>query len=104
MLGIQYKQISSLSMGYKTDVDMKAMDFEEFLRAKGYGDEAFESIYAKMRTAKPLDALELKVFGGLFRDFCVLGGMPEVVGGYVTTGTVDIALLVCIPVAAVAAR
>ena len=89
MLGIQYKQISSLSMGYKTDVDMKAIDFEEFLRAKGYGDETFESIYAKMRMAKPFDALELRVFGGLFRDFCVLGGMPEVVGRYVTTGTFE---------------
>jgi len=89
MLGIQYKQISSLSMGFKTDVDMMAMDFEEFLRAKGYGDDAVESIYAKARAATPFDGLELKVFGGLFRDFCVLGGMPEVVGKYMSSGTFE---------------
>ena len=89
MLGIQYKQITSLSMGYKTDVDMTAMDFEEFLRAKGYGDETFEAIYAKVRSATPFDSLEMKVFGGLFRDFCVLGGMPEVVGRYVSSGTFE---------------
>ena len=89
MLGIQYKQITSLSMGYKTDVNMMAMDFEEFLHAKGYGDDAVESIYAKMREANPFDGLEMNVFGGLFRDFCVLGGMPEVVGKYVSSGTFE---------------
>ena len=89
MLGIQYKQITSLSMGYKTDVEMTAMDFEEFLRAKGYGDDAIESVYAKVRSAVPFDDLELKVFGGLFRDFCVLGGMPEVVGKYMSSGTFE---------------
>jgi len=89
MLGIQYKQITSLSMGFKTDIAMTAMDFEEFLRAKGYGDEVFASIYAKVRTASAFDALEMKIFGGLFRDFCVLGGMPEVVGKYMFSGTFE---------------
>ena len=89
MLGIQYRQISSLSMGYKTDVEMRAMDFEEFLRARGYGDEAIESIYARIRKAEKFDELEMKVFGGLFRDFCVLGGMPEVVSRYMSTGTFE---------------
>lgn len=89
MLGIQYKQITSLSMGYKTDVTMMSMDFEEFLRAKGYRNEVLDSIYVKMREAKPFDSLEMKVFGGLFRDFCVLGGMPEVVEKYMSSGTFE---------------
>ena len=89
MLGIQYKQISSLSMGYKTDVEMLAMDFEEFLCAKGYQDSFFEDLYGKMREARPFDALEQKVVGGLFRDFCILGGMPEVVGKYMASGTFE---------------
>lgn len=89
MLGIQYKQISSLGMGYKTGMEMLAMDFEEFLRAKGYQDAFFEDLYGKMREARPFDALELKVIGGLFRDFCILGGMPEVVGKYMASGTFE---------------
>ena len=60
MLGLQYKQISSLSMGYKTDVDMVSRDFEEFLRAKGYGEELFDGLYGKMREARPFDALGLR--------------------------------------------
>ena len=35
MLGINYKKIESNSVGYKTDYDMRSMDFEEFLWAKG---------------------------------------------------------------------
>jgi len=88
MLGIQYKQISSLSMGYKTDVNMTGMDFEEFLRARGY-DDAIGLIYSKVRAAKTFDSLEMRIFGGLFRDFCVLGGMPEVVGKYISSGTFE---------------
>jgi len=89
MLGIQYKQITSLSMGYKTDINMMAMDFEEFLRARGYGDEAIASMYEKISAGKAFDSLEMKIFGGLFRDFCVLGGMPEVVGKYISSGTFE---------------
>ena len=33
MLGISYKQIESNSVGYKTDYEMRSLDFEEFLWA-----------------------------------------------------------------------
>jgi len=36
MLGINYRKIESNSVGYKTDYDMRSLDFEEFLWAKGY--------------------------------------------------------------------
>ena len=89
MLGIQYRQISSLSMGYKTDVEMRAMDFEEFLWAKGYGADFFSDIYGKVRVAHPFDELESRVVAGHFRDFCILGGMPEVVESYLSSGTFE---------------
>ena len=34
MLGINYRKIESNSVGYKTDYEMKSLDFEEFLWAK----------------------------------------------------------------------
>ena len=37
LLGINYRQIESNSVGYKTDYDMYSLDFEEFLWAKGSG-------------------------------------------------------------------
>ena len=39
MMGINYKEIESNSVGYKEDFEMQSMDFEEFLWAKGYSDE-----------------------------------------------------------------
>lgn len=89
MLGVQYKRISSLAMGYKTDMDMSSMDFEEFLRAKGYGDEFVEELYGHVRQAMPFSALQMKIVGGLFRDYCILGGMPEVVESYIVKGTFE---------------
>ena len=40
LMGINYQEIESNSVGYKEDYTMHSMDFEEFLWAKGY-DSAF---------------------------------------------------------------
>ena len=89
MLGIQYKRIASHSMGYKTEYEMFSLDFEEFLAAKGYGSGFVDGIYGHMVEAVPFDSLEHKTFSGAFRDFCVLGGMPEVVERYIVSGTFE---------------
>lgn len=44
MLGINYKKIQSNSVGYKSEFSMQSLDFEEFLWAKGYGDETVEDL------------------------------------------------------------
>ena len=87
MLGINYKKIHSNSVGNKTDYEMFSMDFEEFLWAKGYGEEQIDSIRKHMIDLKPFSETELNIYKSLFLDYCVLGGMPEVVRGYVETGT-----------------
>lgn len=87
MLGINYKKIHSNSVGYKTDYEMYSMDFEEFLWAKGYNQEQIDSILSHMVELKPFNDNELSVFKSLFLDYCVLGGMPDVVKLYIETGT-----------------
>lgn len=87
MLGINYKKIHSNSVGAKTDYEMHSMDFEEFLWAKGYSDTQIDSIHAHMTECKPFSENELSIFKSLFLDFCVLGGMPDVVKTYIETGT-----------------
>ena len=79
MLGINYKKIHSNSVGNKTDYEMFSMDFEEFLWAKGYGEEQIDSIRKHMIDLKPFSETELNIYKSLFLDYCVLGGMPEVV-------------------------
>ena len=87
MLGINYKKIHSNSVGAKTDYEMYSMDFEEFLWAKGYSQEQIDSILVHMIENKPFNENEMAIFKGLFLDYCVLGGMPDVVKQYIKTGT-----------------
>lgn len=87
MLGINYKKIHSNSVGNKTDYEMFSMDFEEFLWAKGYHDGQIQDILKHMIALTPFSETELSVYRSLFLDFCVLGGMPDVVRGYIETGT-----------------
>ncbi len=85
MLGINYHKIESNSVGYKSDYEMFSMDFEEFLWAKGFQASDIEELYSFMKTNEPVPDLLNKKMMSLFREFCVLGGMPEVVAKYIST-------------------
>ena len=87
MLGINYKKIHSNSVGSKTDYEMYSMDFEEFLWAKGYSQDQINSILTHMINNNPFNSNELAIFKSIFLDYCVLGGMPDVVKLYIETGT-----------------
>lgn len=89
MLGINYNRIESNSVGYKSDYNMHSLDFEEFLWAKGYGDDFIGDMYEHMKTLKPFNELEMSVCSGLFLDYCILGGMPAVVREYIAKGTFE---------------
>ena len=83
MLGINYRKIESNSVGYKTDYTMRSLDFEEFLWAKGYGESVAEELLAHMWELAPFNDAERSVYGSLFLDYCILGGMPAVVREYI---------------------
>ena len=83
LMGINYREIESNSVGYKEDYEMHSMDFEEFLWAKGYSPAQIEEIYAHMRDVAPFSELELGVLFDIFRDYMTIGGMPAVVKAYI---------------------
>ena len=83
LMGINYKEIESNSVGYKDDYEMHSMDFEEFLWARGYSDDFIEELYGRMLRVEPLSGLQMDVLMGLFCDYVIVGGMPEVVATYV---------------------
>ena len=86
LMGLYYQQIESNSVGYKTDYEMYSLDFEEFLWAKGYDERFIEDLYQHMVELKPLSNIQMDVLGGLFCDYIILGGMPEVVNRYIESG------------------
>lgn len=89
LLGIHYRRIESNSVGYKTDYNMCSIDFEEFLWARGYGQDRVEELLGHMRALEPFNETEMSVYSGLFLDYCILGGMPAVVREYIARGTFE---------------
>lgn len=94
LMGISYNEIESNSVGYKEDYEMHSMDFEEFLWAMGYNDEFTADLLSYMLDVRPLSELQMDTLMSLFRDYVIIGGMPEVVSTYVRnknfSGTLDI--------------
>lgn len=84
LMGINYREIESNSVGYKEDYLMHSMDFEEFLWAKGYDDDAIRRLADKMNNIEPLTDTEMDVLGKTFREYMIVGGMPAVVNLLVT--------------------
>ena len=87
LLGVHYRRIHSVSVGYKTDFEMHSLDFEEFLWAVGYDEDLMQDLLDHMETLTPLPEGLRRRLEGLFLDYCVLGGMPAVVSRYLETGT-----------------
>ena len=84
LMGINYKEIESNSVGNKLDYDMHSMDFEEFLWAKGYKDEQIEELYERMKETKPLTTSQYEAMMNNFKDYMIVGGMPAIVNRFVT--------------------
>ena len=83
MLGVNYKEIESNSVGNKQDYTMYSMDFEEFLWAKGYKEKQIEELYMHMKECKPLTTTWYDKMMLNFRDYIVLGGMPAIVAKFI---------------------
>lgn len=83
LMGINYNEIESNSVGNKEDYEMYSMDFEEFLWAKGYKDEQIENLYEHMKNTIPFSSTELSVMFDNFKEYIVIGGMPAIVDSFV---------------------
>lgn len=83
MMGINYNEIESNSVGNKQDYTMYSMDFEEFLWAKGYKETQIEELYICMKECRPLTNTQFDVMMKNFKDYMVLGGMPAIVSKYI---------------------
>ncbi len=84
LMGINYKEIESNSVGNKEDYEMYSLDFEEFLWAKGYKKNQIEDLYKHMKDLKPFSELELNTMFSNFKEYMIVGGMPAIVYTFIT--------------------
>lgn len=91
LLGLHYGQdadetvepVESIPVGYEQQIVMYSMDFEEFLWAYGYENDTIEYLkeFFINKTKVPAD-INSK-FESIFREYMVVGGMPEVVDAFI---------------------
>ena len=83
LMGINYNEIESNSVGNKEDYIMKSLDFEEFLWAKGYSKEQINDLYNHMIEIKPLSKMQYDIMLDNFKDYMIVGGMPAIVSTFI---------------------
>ena len=81
---------SALSpVGFEQQLTMYSCDFEEFLWAKGVSKSTTESLRKDVREGNRINDAVLDRFSGLFREYAVVGGMPEPLQRYVDTKNME---------------
>lgn len=79
------KQSRGIPVGFEEMIEMKPMDFEEFLWANSINQEIIDTFYRSIReNTKINDFIHVKMLD-LFNKYICIGGMPEVVDTYIKT-------------------
>ena len=73
---------SSVPVGYERQIVMRSLDFEEFLWAYGDRKEVIAVIKTYFDDGAQIPESVHEKFESLFREFMVVGGMPEVVADF----------------------
>ena len=79
----------SVPVGYETTLEMRPMDFEEFLWANGIPRELIETLRTCLAQEKPVPEAIHGRMRQLFLQYAAVGGMPEVVQRFVDTRQMD---------------
>ncbi len=74
--------------GYEKVVDMKTMDFEEFLWALGYKENQIDELVNYFIKKEPIPNNINKLYKDLFLKYACIGGFPKVVKEYINTNKI----------------
>lgn len=82
LLGINYKDVSSYPVGFEHELDMYPLDFEEFLWACHIGEDVIGMLEDCYENLRPVPAFLHQQIMERYRQYLIVGGMPEVVATY----------------------
>ncbi|MBQ6171838.1 MAG: ATP-binding protein [Clostridia bacterium] len=72
----------SVPVGYESQITMYSLDFEEFLWAYGYDEAAISVLRSYYESGETVPESIHNKYESLFREYMVVGGMPEVVADF----------------------
>lgn len=82
LLGIPLRETTSIPVGSIIRKNMYQLDFEEFLIANGFGQEALNTLRTKLMNRESLDESLHDHIMNLFRRYLLVGGLPAAVNEY----------------------
>lgn len=82
LLGITLRETTSIPVGSIIRKNMYQLDFEEFLIANGFGQEALNTLRTKLMNRERLDESLHDYIMNLFRRYLLVGGLPAAVNEY----------------------
>ena len=85
LLGINYRDMMSIPVGYERKLKMFALDFEEFLWAVGKSEEAIASLKDACAKREKVEPPINEHYLSLIREYIAVGGMPEAVNTFIET-------------------
>lgn len=86
-LGVAMRS-SFIPTGSVRPLSMRPMDFEEFLWARGAGQESIDSLRENFAQRKPLSQSSHEFFFKAFKEYLLCGGLPEAVKAFLEEGDV----------------
>ncbi|MCI1734928.1 MAG: AAA family ATPase [Bacilli bacterium] len=92
--GYNRKQNEGPSTGFEYFLDMKPMDFEEFLWAIGIPATPIDYVKKCFSTMAMVDKSVNDNFSKYFKDYLCVGGMPEAVDTFIQTKNMSLVLTV----------
>ena len=85
LLGIGYKNIASVPVGYEKQITLYPLDLEEYLWAIGMNSEAIDYIRDSFVKQNKLENGVNDEILNKMREYMVVGGMPDVVNRFLET-------------------
>lgn len=82
LLGITLRETTSIPVGSIIRKNMYQLDFEEFLIANGFGQEALNTLRTKLMNRESLNESLHDYIMNLFRRYLLVGGLPAAVNEY----------------------
>lgn len=83
LLGVELVNLKSIPVGYLDIIKMYPLDFYEFLKALNIKDETLDKLYECFLNKEAVDSFIHEKIIEAFRNYLIIGGMPEAVSSYV---------------------
>ena len=88
LLGVRFSELSdapSLPVGYERQINMRPLDFEEFLWACGYGKDSLDILREFFQNMQAVPQVIHQKMMRYLRQYLAVGGMPAVVQSFVSS-------------------